>query len=231
MPYPDLQLELDGRALLCSNLVTQLTALCNHADDVPQPPVVTLLLRGGPGESGHQRWPGAGIDVHLVNQWEQVLRRIERLKGPTMAAASGVCGGIALEILLATDYRLATAQFRIILSGSHGEFWPGMAIYRLAQQVGLGRARKLVLFGGELSATQAREWGLVDEITEEDAASSVSRCAETLRGRMDPDIAVHRRLLLEAPALSFENALGMHLAACDRVIRRAQVSTDVDRCS
>jgi isomerase DpgB len=233
MPYPDLQLELDGGAVLCSNLVTRLTAFCNHVDDIPRLSVVTLLLCGGRGETGHQPWPGAGIDVHLVNQWEQALRRLERLNAATIAAVSGVCNGVALEILLATDYRLAATQFRIILSGSRGEVWPGMAIYRLAHQVGVGRSRKLVLFGGELSATQAVEWGLVDEIMEQNVASSVSRCAETLRRRMDPDIAIRRRLLLDAPALSFENALGMHLAACDRVIRRAEAateSTDMDRC-
>jgi isomerase DpgB len=34
------------------------------------------------------------------------------------------------------------------------------------------------------------------------------------------ELAVRRRLLLEAPSATFEDALGAHLAACDRLMRR-----------
>jgi isomerase DpgB len=33
------------------------------------------------------------------------------------------------------------------------------------------------------------------------------------------DLSVRRRLLLESPTVSYEEALGVHLAACDRALR------------
>jgi isomerase DpgB len=35
------------------------------------------------------------------------------------------------------------------------------------------------------------------------------------------ELAIRRQLLLDAPTVSFDDALGVHLAACDRAIRQA----------
>jgi isomerase DpgB len=35
------------------------------------------------------------------------------------------------------------------------------------------------------------------------------------------ELAIRRQLVLEAATTTFEDALGMHLAACDRALRRA----------
>ena len=70
----------------------------------------------------------------LVSKWERGLRRLERLDMTTVAMATGDCGGLALDALLATDYRVATSDVRLLVPVAGGATWPGMAIYRLAQQ-------------------------------------------------------------------------------------------------
>jgi isomerase DpgB len=176
------------------------------------------VLRLGATRPEDRSWPGA-VEIQDVNRWERAVRRLERLTAVSIAVGSGTCGGHALDLLLAADYRIATADFRLLLPVNDGHFWPGMAIHRLANQLGVARARQLVLWGHEISARRAVELGLIDEIATE--PTDAVQAATLLLGRVSgADLAVRRQLLLEAPATSFEEAIGAHLAACDRELRR-----------
>ena len=99
-----------------------------------------------------------------------------------------------------------------------GATWPGMALHRLAQQTaGTAAIRRAVLFGTPLDAAQALALHLVDEVTD-DAASSVA--AELTAVFAGSELAIRRQLLLDGRTAPFEEALGAHLAACDRALRR-----------
>ncbi|AXB42459.1 hypothetical protein A4R43_07895 [Amycolatopsis albispora] len=172
----------------------------------------------------HQAWPGE-VSIHLVSRWERAVRRVERLRATTIAAASGTCSGPALELLLATDYRLAAHDARLHLPSEPGGFWPGMVLHRLANQIGGRRARRLLLHPPELSAAEAAGWGLVDEVGQ-DLGAAVERVVSTLAPVDGAEFAIRRRLLLDAPTTTFEDALGVHLAACDRVLRRARADAE-----
>ncbi|WP_344086145.1 enoyl-CoA-hydratase DpgB [Luedemannella helvata] len=203
--------RVDGGRPLSAASVAAVVAACDRAED-GGPAVVRLIVSGVPA----QPWP-ADLDVALVNRWERALRRLERLPAATVAVAIGDCGGPALDALLATDYRVATTDARLVLPAAGGAAWPGMALYRLAQQAGVAGVRRAVLFGEPIDARRALQLRLVDELTDDlDAAVS-----ETGPGSdAGAELAIRRRLLLDATSMSFENALGVHLAACDRVLRR-----------
>ena len=217
-------LEIDGNAFMSPTLVAEVNKVCDHVEDAGGSSAVMLHVKSMPNRVEDRYWPGdAGdIDVHLVSRWEQGLRRIERLAAVTIAAAQGVCGGVALEVLLASDYRLVSTDLCIRLLGPGG-VWPGMAIHRLANQVGIARSRRLALFGEDVSAAWAAELGLADEIVD-DVKARVSSLVGSLARSAGEDIAVRRRLLLEATAATFEDALGAHLAACDRVMRHLKAT-------
>jgi isomerase DpgB len=208
-------LRIDGSAPLSTRVIGVVTAVCDRVEDGAGPARVVVHVSGTP--SG----PWAGdLTVALVGKWERALRRLERLPAPTFAVAEGDCGGTALDALLATDYRIATGSVQLHLPVFGGTVWPGMAIYRLASQavnnVGIRRA---ILFGMPIGAQQARELGLVEEVTE-NVVGALERAggnASTLVGR---ELAVRRQLLLDASTVSFEDALGTHLAACDLTLRR-----------
>jgi len=51
--------------------------------------------------------------------------------------------------------------------------------------------------------------------------AEVAAAAGTFTGK---EVAIRRQLLLDAAQHSFEEALGAHLAACDRALRRVAAS-------
>jgi isomerase DpgB len=219
---PGIHLDIPGGRPLTPNLVAAVEEACDRAEDSPDDPVVVVRLNAGPDDGAD---PGADgvVAVHLVNKWERALRRLERLGAPTVAVASGDCAGPAVEALLSCDYRIGGADLRLTLPFAAGEPWPGMLVYRLANQLGVARARSLVLFGTEIPALRAAELGIIDEIADDVTAAAAER-TDLVRGFAGTELAIRRRLLLDAAATSFEDALGTHLAACDRALRRGDLT-------
>jgi isomerase DpgB len=219
-----LELWIDGARPLSGETVAAVAAVCDRAEDLEGDAVVLLHVSGSPSEG----WAG-DLTVKLVNRWEQVLRRLERLPATTIAGASGDCGGPALDALLATDHRVATASVRLILPVHAGLVWPGMALYRLAKQAPNAAAvRHVVLFGGVVEVRDALALHLVHEVTDDPPAAvavAVAR-ASVVSGT---ELAVRRQLALDAPTVGFDEALGAHLAACDRTLRRMSARTPVPR--
>jgi isomerase DpgB len=218
-PAADLTIRIDGRQPVSAALVTALGSLCDRAEDQAGQAVVTLHVSGAPGALD-----AGGLTVALVSKWERQLRRLERLPVATLAAAEGDCGGTALDALLTADYRVAARSARLVLPVQAGAAWPGMALYRLAQQAGIAAVRRAVLFGVPLTAADALAAHLVDELAD-DYAQALAQVAGKAAALAGAELAVRRQLLLSAPDTSFEEALGLHLAACDRTLRwtRAEV--------
>jgi isomerase DpgB len=211
----DLVIQIDGRRALSGESVAALGAVCGDAEDRGKHNTVIIEVSGAPGES-----PVQGLSVALVSKWERVVRRLERLPAATIAVASGDCGGLALDVLLATDYRIAAGSLRLLVPVAGHATWPGMAVYRLARQAGVGAVRRAVLFGVPIKAADALAMHLVDELTG-DLTSAVAAAAELAGVLLGAELAIRRQLMLEASAVSFEDALGVHLAACDRALRQA----------
>jgi isomerase DpgB len=80
----------------------------------------------------------------------------------------------------------------------------------------------VVLRGAEIAADRALAIALVDEVTDraDDVDAVVNAAVASLSQVSGVELAVRRRLLIEAPTTSFEDALGTHLAACDRELLR-----------
>lgn len=107
-----------------------------------------------------------------------------------------------------------------------GATWPGMALFRLARHgASTAAIRRAVLFGTPIEAADALALQLVDEVVDDPAAAeAVARQRAGAVG--GSELAIRRQLLLDAPTTSFEEALGVHLAACDRVLRRSAVGVE-----
>jgi isomerase DpgB len=217
----DMQLQhsIDGSQPLAPATVAALDAFIDRVEDAPAGSVALLDLTGTPA-STTERPPLA-----VVNRWERVLRRLERVGTTTVAVVHGDCGGTAVEALLATDLRVATTDARLHLPVAAGGVWPGMGLYRLANQVGYARLRRVVLFADAIPADRALALDLVDEVTDDLATASADTVA-ALAATAGPDVAVRRQLMLDATTLPFEEALGRHLAACDRVLRQARTEEE-----
>jgi isomerase DpgB len=128
------------------------------------------------------------------------------------------CSAVALDLLVVADRRLAGEDFFVQSPISCGKIWPGMTLYRLARQIGESCARKVALEADGISAQRGIELHIIDEIIDV-GTDGADRTARLLRNAPPEDFAIARRLMQESSSTSFDEALGAHLAACDRALR------------
>ncbi|MER7178196.1 enoyl-CoA-hydratase DpgB [Streptomyces hyaluromycini] len=207
-------LSIDGRQPISAELAAQVGELCDRVEDIAGRGPVVVHVSGTPAQGRNE-----GLTVATVSRWERALRRLERLPATIVGVADAEVGGPALDALLATDYRIATPSVRLTMPVDSGATWPGMALYRLAQQgSNTAAVRRALLFGHPIAAREALALQLVDEVTE-DVAGALAAVAELTGVLSGRELAIRRQLMTDAATTSFEEALGVHLAACDRTLR------------
>ena len=213
--HDDIVLRIDGGDPISAATTEAVLRICDRAEDRSATGLLVAYVSGAPGP----RW-NAELSVGLLTKWERALRRLERLALATVAVATGDCGGTALDVLLATDVRIATPATRLVPPVDGEATWPGMSLYRLARQGGVRGVRRAALLGMPIGAAEAVALGLVDSVVGEPGATlaELATRAGAINGK---ELAIRRQLTLDADRTSFEEALGSHLAACDRALRRA----------
>ena len=114
--------------------------------------------------------PGAMTDLgELIDaHFNPLIRRLQALPLPVIAAVNGTAAGAGANLALACDIVLATrsasfiqAFVKIGLVPDSGGTW------FLPQRVGMARALGLSLTGDKLSAEKAESWGLVWQVVDD----------------------------------------------------------------
>ena len=109
----------------------------------------------------------------LLQAWNPLITTMRTLELPIIAAINGVAAGAGVSLTLACDLRVAARSARFQLSFAKIGLIPDAgATWLLPQIVGLGRANELALLGRSLSASEARDWGLVNHLSEDGEALS-----------------------------------------------------------
>lgn len=131
----------------------------------------TLLLRG----AGRHFCTGLDLsDLDQSSDGEMLLRlvRIETLlsliwQAPlrTVAVAQGRAWGAGADLFACCERRVASADASFRFPGA--QFGIVLGTRRLAERVGVDRARQIVLEGGQWDARQATAAGLVTELAQE----------------------------------------------------------------
>jgi enoyl-CoA hydratase len=99
----------------------------------------------------------------FVERGHRVLRSLELMPQPVIAAINGVALGGGLELALACDIRIAGEATKVGLPEVAYGFMPAYGgTQRLARLVGLAKARELVFTGEIISAQEALRIGLVN---------------------------------------------------------------------
>ncbi len=89
-----------------------------------------------------------------------------RVGKPVVMAAQGICYTVGLELMLATDVRVAAADTRFgQIEVKRGIYPVGGATIRLPEEIGWANAMRYLLTGDEISAEEAYRLGLVQEVT------------------------------------------------------------------
>jgi enoyl-CoA hydratase/carnithine racemase len=107
--------------------------------------------------SGAFQIPEGGIDP---------LGLISRVTKPIICAVQGICLTIGIELLLATDLRIAAETTRFgQIEIKRGIYPVGGATLRFPREVGWANAMRWLLTGDEFDAAEALRIGLVQEVT------------------------------------------------------------------
>lgn len=212
----------DFKQAISMQMVNELSDLMDYVDSASD--VSVFVLRG----SADQFSSGIDLrdfsmdkkrDVYGLQKWEQMARQLENLNKFTVAAIQGACVGGGFQLVLLCDARIADTHATFSFNEVKLGFLPGMATYRLAKYVGLGRAKSIVLMGKKLHAQQAYDWGLLDAICETPNFEAVLQ--ETVNSLLPfhpVALQMARRLLNESFSTSYEDFLGHFLAAQHRAI-------------
>jgi enoyl-CoA hydratase/carnithine racemase len=136
-----------------------------------------------------------------------------------VAAVEGECTGGGFQLVLLCDARIAERKAIFQLNEVKLGFLPGMATFRLAKYIGLGRAKNIILTGRRLKAQEAFDWGILDRVCEKtEFESSLQEKIDSLLPFHPVALEMCRRLVNESYAADYENFLGHFLAAQHRAI-------------
>ena len=155
--------------------------------------------------------PGEAVDAVIARtEGPMGFTRLVSPK-PTIAAVSGWCLAGGLELALWCDLRIATETARLgFTERRFGVPLIDGGTQRLPLVVGMGRALEMILTGRVLSAEEARDWGLVNEVVAE--GSHLSRALEMAEGLArfpQTTMLSDRRAAIEGAGLSLADGLAL----------------------
>jgi enoyl-CoA hydratase/carnithine racemase len=118
------------------------------------------------------------IEMAYHHRWERALRSFETMEKLIIVGMHGYCLGGALQLALAADIRVSTADCQIGLPAIKESLIPGLGTLRLPRYIGWGRAKKMILGGQNVDGKEALRIGLVDHIVpNEDFFSHLDKTA------------------------------------------------------
>ena len=132
-----------------------------------------------------------------------------RLPVPVIAALHGNCLGGGLQIALAADIRIATADTRLSVMEVKWGLIPDMSITRtLPRLVGIDVAKELTYSARVISGEEAHSLGLVTRLADDPLAAARELAAE-IAGKSPHAIRGAKRLFDESWSRPAEETLGL----------------------
>ena len=163
-------------------MIAELQKALKQAAEDAQIRCVVLTGRGNSFCAGHdiaEMLAAQGRDVsyreHLRGTYNPLILQIRRLEKPVIAAVNGPVAGAGLGVALACDMRVAseTALFTVGFTGIG--LVPDSAVSLLLPAIiGLGRATEFTFSNQPITAMQALEWGMVNQVVPEDELAGVT---------------------------------------------------------
>ena len=183
MSYENLLITIENKiALVTLNRPAKLNALNKTTlaelhtafTDLENNESVQVIILTGSGEKAFV----AGADIAefanfsaaegtqlAVDGHQKVFDFIENFKKPVIAAVNGFALGGGLELAMACHFRVASENAKMGLPEVTLGLIPGYGgTQRLPQLVGKGRAMEMILTAAMITATEAKDYGLVNYV-------------------------------------------------------------------
>ncbi|KAA1466747.1 ClpP/crotonase [Dentipellis sp. KUC8613] len=164
----------------------------------------------------------AQVDKFLVDL-RSALSKLENLPSPTIAAIDGPALGGGLELALACDLRVAAHNVtKIGLPETKLGIIPGAGgTQRATRLLGLSKAKDLIFTARSLTGPEAKEWGLVDYVSDE-GTSALDRAlllAKEISQNAPLALRSAKRAISRAPELALEPGLDFERAAYEPLLK------------
>ncbi len=179
---------------------------------------IDVLIISGAGEKAFV----AGADIgefpqlsketgeQLSLNGQRVFNKLEAMPQPVIAAIDGFALGGGLELALACDFRIATTRSQLGLPEVKLGIIPGYGgTQRLARLIGPGKAKQFIFSGEFISAEQAAQIGLVEEVTNESAIDEAKRWAKKIQSRGLIAVSAAKRAIHEGLQTTLQEGLAL----------------------
>ena len=185
MTYQTITLaKADGLATLTLNAPDKLNAVSRRmiaeikqaweeigADGSVRAVLLTGAGRGfcaGADLSDPDRKNDADSGAALDKFFNPVIRTMRALPKPIVAAVNGVAAGVGMSFAMAADIAVAAKSASFLQAFARIGLLPdGGSTWFLPRLVGEQRARALAMLAPQISAEQARQWGLIWDVVDD----------------------------------------------------------------
>ena len=105
----------------------------------------------------------------MTATYQRILTKFERSKFPTILVAHNFCIGMAFELALACDFRIASENTQLGLLETRLGLIPDVGgTTCLVRLVGVGLAKELIMTGRQFDAQYAHQHGIINRVTSPD---------------------------------------------------------------
>jgi 2-(1,2-epoxy-1,2-dihydrophenyl)acetyl-CoA isomerase len=179
-----------------------------------------LIMGEGRGfSSGADLVSGGGLPDDageaLEKHFNPLIEALFDLSIPVVAAVNGPCAGAGCSLALSADIVIAARSAYFLQAFVNIGLIPDAgATWLLPRLVGRARAMEMMMLGERIPAEQAREWGLISRVVEDEhLASEAVLLATSLAQGPTVAFGLIRKLARNAEQLSLGQALGEERAA------------------
>jgi 2-(1,2-epoxy-1,2-dihydrophenyl)acetyl-CoA isomerase len=120
----------------------------------------------------------------IINEaFNPTVRRLMKLRVPTIAAVNGAAAGAGVSLAMTCDFAIAASGASFTLAFSKIGLIPDAGgTWFLIKKLGLARAMGAAMLSDKLSAKDAKEWGMIWDVAAEgeDCVAAAMKVAERL---------------------------------------------------
>jgi 2-(1,2-epoxy-1,2-dihydrophenyl)acetyl-CoA isomerase len=152
--------------------------------------------------------PGPIID-RLFNP---TVRQLMELRVPTIAAVNGVAAGAGASLAMTCDLAVAASAALFIQAFSKIGLIPDAGgSWFLVKKLGLARAMGCAMLGDKVSASDAKEWGMIWDVAPDgqDCVDAAMKLAERLAAMPTAALVQTRKLLRAAASNDLDRQLDL----------------------
>jgi len=175
---------------------------------------------------------GASVDEHkkdsaaaMLSSFHGLFYLLRDLAIPTLAKISGQCLGGGMELAIMCDFMFADSTAKLCQPEIVLGVFPPPASIILAEKIGLARAEELIITGKVITATEAKNYGLIAEVFEDKQGLNDGVNAY-IEQNIQPKSASSLRFAVKACRVKFNHILSNFLPVLEQMYVKELMNTN-----